>query len=107
MTAASERKVSEQQAAEAKLPEAKAPEATEITKPTIEPFTLEMPSLSRHAIDELYHFLQYLQFKHQIDLEPAIEALEDEIDVFDVEVALQEPGEYITLEEFKKELGWE
>ncbi|MEM8504274.1 MAG: hypothetical protein AAF716_14110 [Cyanobacteria bacterium P01_D01_bin.1] len=78
-----------------------------ITKPKIDPVTLELPSLSRHAIDELYHFLQYLQFKHQIDLEPAIETLEDEIDVFDVEVALQEPGEAITLEDFKKELGWE
>ncbi|MEL6161220.1 MAG: hypothetical protein AAFR18_18580 [Cyanobacteria bacterium J06627_32] len=43
------------------------------TKPKLEPFTLELPALSRHAIDELYHFLQYLQFKHEIDLEPAIE----------------------------------
>ena len=76
-------------------------------KPKIDPVTLELPSLSRHAIDELYHFLQYLQFKHQIDLEPAIETLEDEIDVYDVEVALQEPGEPISLEDFKKELGIE
>ena len=73
-------------------------------KPKIDPVTLELPSLSRHAIDELYHFLQYLQFKHQVDLEPAIEAIEDEIDVFDVEVALQEPGETIPWEEVKKEL---
>ena len=77
---------------------------TTLQKPKIEAFTLEMPSLSRHAIDELYHFLQYLQFKHQVDLEPAIEAIEDEIDVFDVEVALQEPGETISWEEVKKEL---
>ena len=77
------------------------------TKPKIDPVTLELPPLSRHAIDELYHFLQYLQFKHQVDLERAIEAIEDEIDVFDVEVALQEPGEAITLEDFKKELGLE
>ena len=97
MTAASERKTSEQTTSD----------STATTQPTIEPFTLELPSLSRHAIDELYHFLQYLQFKHQIDLEPAIEALEDEMDVYDVEVALQEPGETITLEEFKTELGWE
>ncbi|MGC1309065.1 MAG: hypothetical protein WA885_17710 [Phormidesmis sp.] len=80
------------------LPETKA-------KPKIDPITLQLPSLSRHAIDELYHFLQYLQFKHQIDLEPAIEALEDEIDVFDVEVALQEPGEAVTWESLKEELG--
>ncbi len=75
------------------------------TKPKIDPVTLELPALSRHAIDELYHFLQYLQFKHQVDLEPAIEAIEDEIDVFDVEVALQEPGEAIPWEKVKDELG--
>ena len=76
-----------------------------LQKPKIDPVTLELPSLSRHAIGEPYHFLQYLQFKHQIDLEPAIEAIEDEIDVYDVEVALQEPGESIPLDEFKQELG--
>ncbi|MGB3292272.1 MAG: hypothetical protein WBB01_04655 [Phormidesmis sp.] len=80
---------------------------TTLPKPKIEPITLEIPALSRHAIDELYHFLQYLQFKHQVDLEPAIEAIEDEIDVFDADVALQEPGEAISLEEFKRELGLE
>ncbi len=57
------------------------PETKTKVKPNIDPVTLELPSLSRHAIDELYHFLQYLQFKHQVDLEPAIEAIEDEIDV--------------------------
>lgn len=75
------------------------------TKAKIDPVTLEIPSLSRSAIDELYHFLQYLQFKHQVDLEPAIEALEDEIDSFDIDVARQEPGEAISLERFKEELG--
>jgi len=80
---------------------------TTLQKPKIEALTLEISSLSRHAIDELYHFLQYLQFKHQVDLEPAIEAIEDEIDVFDVEVAIQEPGEAISLADFKKELGIE
>jgi len=84
-----------------------AAEPKAITKPQIDPVTLELPSLSRPAIDELYHFLQYLQFKHEVDLEPAIEALEDEIDVFNVEVARQEPGESITLEDLKKELGLE
>ena len=83
------------------------PETKTKEKPKIDPFTLELPSLSRHAIDELYHFLQYLQFKHHVSLELAIEAIEDEIDVFDAEVARQEPGEPIPLEEFKKELGWE
>ncbi|MEL6263128.1 MAG: hypothetical protein AAFR12_18880 [Cyanobacteria bacterium J06626_6] len=75
------------------------------TKPKLEPFTLELPALSRHAIDELYHFLQYLQFKHEIDLGPAIEAIEDEIDPYDVEIALQEPGEPVAWEDLKKELG--
>lgn len=74
-------------------------------KMKIEPVTLELPALSRHAIDELYHFLQYLQFKHQVDLEPAIEAIEDEIDVYDADVALQEPGEAVSWESLKEELG--
>lgn len=78
---------------------------TTLPKPKIEAITLEIPSLSRHAIDELYHFLQYLQFKHQVDLEPAIEAIEDEIDVFDADVARLEPGEAIPFEELKQELG--
>lgn len=81
------------------------PEAKTKAKSKTDPFTLELPSLSRHAIDELYHFLQYLQFKHQANLEPAIEAIEDEIDVLDVEVALQEPGETIPWEKVKEELG--
>lgn len=80
---------------------------TTTAPPKIEPVTLELPSLSRHAIDELYHFLQYLQFKHQVDLESAIEALEDEMDVFDVEVALQEPEEAIPWETVKQGLGLE
>ena len=82
-----------------------ASETKPTAKPKIDPVTLELPSLSRHAIDELYHFLQYLQFKHQIDLEPAIETLEDEIDVYDVEVTLTEPGEPIPWEQVKQESG--
>ena len=81
------------------------PDTKTDTKSNIDPVTLEIPSLSRSAIDELYHFLQYLQFKHQVDLEPAIEAIEDEIDSFDIDVARQEPGEAISLEKFKEELG--
>ena len=73
----------------------------------IQPINLKLPALSRHAIDELYHFLQYLEFKYQLDLESALETIEDEIDPYDVDVALQEPGEPITLEELKKELGVE
>ena len=70
----------------------------------IEPISLELPALSRHAIDELYHFLQYLEFKYQLNLEPALETIEDEIDPYDVDIALQEPGEPIPWEEVKKEL---
>ena len=81
------------------------PNTQPATKPKIDPVTLELPSLSRSAIDELYHFLQYLQFKHQVDLEPAIEAIEDEIDVFDIDIAQQEPGEPVPWEEVKQELG--
>ncbi len=81
------------------------PDIKTTTKPQVDPVTLELPALSRSAIDELYHFLQYLQFKHQIDLEPAIEAIEDEIDVFDADVALQDPGEDVPWENLKQELG--
>lgn len=81
------------------------PETKTEPKSKIDSVTLEIPALSRSAIDELYHFLQYLQFKHQIDLEPAIETIEDEIDSFDIDVARQEPGEAIPLEKFKEELG--
>lgn len=70
----------------------------------IQPITLELPALSRHGIDELYHFLQYLEFKYQLDLESALEVIEDEIDPYDVDVARQEPGEPIPWEEVKKEL---
>lgn len=70
----------------------------------IQPINLELPALSRHAIDELYHFLQYIEFKYQLDLESALEVIEDEIDPYDVDVALQEPGDPTPWEELKKEL---
>ena len=60
--------------------------------------------MPRAALDELYHFLQYLQFKYKVDLESPLEALEDEIDGFDADVALQEPGE-ISLANLKQELN--
>ena len=63
------------------------------TLPLTEPVVLETPPMPRAALDELYHFLQYLQFKYKVDLESTLEALEDEIDGFDADVALQEPGE--------------
>lgn len=62
------------------------------TLPLTEPVTLNIPSLPRAALDELYHFMQYLQFKYKADLEDALEVLEDEIDGFDADVALREPG---------------
>lgn len=69
-----------------------------------QPTTLEVPALPRSAIDELYHFLQYLQFKYDLELASAIESLEDEIDIFDADVAQQESGD-TTLEELKQEFG--
>lgn len=80
---------------------------TTLPKPKIDAFTLEVPSLSRDAIEELYNFLQYLQFRHEVDLDTALEAIEDEMDPYDAEIALQEPGDPIPLEDFKKELGIE
>ncbi len=74
------------------------------TLPLTEPVSLEIPPLPRPALDELYHFLQYLQFKYNADLEPTLETLEDEIDGFDADVALQESGE-ISLGSLKLELG--
>lgn len=74
------------------------------TLPLTEPVDLEVPSLPRSALDELYHFLQYLQFKYKVDLELPLEALEDEIDSFDADTAMQEPGD-ISLSSLKQELG--
>ncbi|MBW4692748.1 MAG: hypothetical protein KME27_13400 [Lyngbya sp. HA4199-MV5] len=74
------------------------------TLPLTEPVDLEVPSLPRSALDELCHFLQYLQFKYKVDLELPLEALEDEIDSFDADTALQEPGD-ISLSSLKQKLG--
>lgn len=74
------------------------------TLPLTEPVTLTVPALPRAALDELYHFAQYLQFKYKVDLEGTLAALEDEIDSFDADVALQEPGA-ISLARLKQELG--
>jgi hypothetical protein len=76
------------------------------TLPLTEPVALEIPPLPRAALDELYHFVQYLQFKYKVDLEVTLEALEDEIDGFDADVALQEPGG-LSLAGLKQELGLE
>jgi hypothetical protein len=76
------------------------------TLPMTEPVALEVPSLPRAALDELYHFLQYLQFKYKVDLELPLEALEDEVDSFDADAALQETGD-ISLADLKQELGLE
>jgi len=74
------------------------------TLPLISSISLELPPLSRMAVDELYHFLQYLQFKHDVDLESVLEDLEDEMDGFDGELAREETGE-ISLALFKQELA--
>jgi len=74
------------------------------TLPLTEPVALELPALPRTGLDELHHFLQYLQFKYGVDLDSAIEVLEDEIDGFDADTALQETGE-ISLASLKQELG--
>jgi hypothetical protein len=76
------------------------------TLSSTEPIALELPALPRSALDELYHYLQYLQFKYKVNLEASIEAIEDEIDGFDADVALQEPGG-ISLVSLKQELGLE
>lgn len=74
------------------------------TVPLTEPITLEIAPLPRAALDELYHFLQYLQFKYGAELELALEIIEDEIDGFDADAALQESGS-ISLTSLKQELG--
>ncbi|ASC73067.1 hypothetical protein XM38_040290 [Halomicronema hongdechloris C2206] len=76
------------------------------TLPRTEPITLELPALPRATLDELYHFLQYLQFKYQVDLESGLKTLEDEMDNFDGDAALAEPGA-ISLAHLKQELGLE
>jgi hypothetical protein len=72
--------------------------------PLTDPISLELMPLPRTALDELYHFLQYLQFKYRVDLEPTLEAIEDEIDSFDADVAFQEAGD-VSLSSLKQELG--
>lgn len=74
------------------------------TLPLTEPLALDFPPLPRAALDELYHFLQYLQFKYNVDLELTLESLEDEMDSFDSDAALQEAGE-VSLADLKHELG--
>jgi len=76
------------------------------TLPLTEPVALEVPSLPRSALDELYHFLQYLQFKYKVDLELPLETLEDEIDSFDADTALQETAD-ISVASLKQELDLE
>ncbi len=63
----------------------------------------ELP-LTRAAMDELYHFLQYLQFKYQMDLERAIAAIADEMDIVDSQAALAE-GEGLPWHQVKQALG--
>jgi hypothetical protein len=63
----------------------------------------ELP-LPRAAMDELCRFLQYLQFKYQMDLELAIESVEDSIDIIDARDALAEGGG-IPWNQAKQELG--
>ncbi|MEO1404417.1 MAG: hypothetical protein AAFV72_24635 [Cyanobacteria bacterium J06635_1] len=74
------------------------------TLPMTDPVALEVPPLPRAALDELYHFLQYLQFKYRVNLVLPLEVLEDETDGFDSDIALEETGE-ITLAGLKQELG--
>ncbi|WP_008307717.1 hypothetical protein [Leptolyngbya sp. PCC 6406] len=74
------------------------------TLPCTAPIALELPALPRPALDELYHLLQYLQFKYNVDLEPCLETLEDEIDNIDGDLALTETGA-IPLSQLKQSLG--
>lgn len=71
------------------------------TLPLNEPVALELPALPRSALDKLYHFLQYLQFKYKVDLELPLETLEDAIDSFDAD-SVQEMGD-ISLPSLKQE----
>lgn len=68
------------------------------------PVSLPPLQLPRQGMDELYHFLQYLQFKYRTDLESAIESVEEEIDLIDCEEALKS-HERIPWEQVKRELA--
>jgi hypothetical protein len=74
------------------------------TQPPVTPVILPELALSRAAMDELYSFLQYLQFKYQTDLEAAIESVEEEMDIIDAREALAEGGA-IPWSQVKQELG--
>ena len=68
-------------------------------------FHLPELHLTRDALTELYSFLQYLQFKHKIDLETAIDSVEEELDVLVCQDAEQSDEPTYAWSDVKREAG--
>ena len=72
-----------------------------------DPIAIQLPELhlTRGALTELYSFLQYLQFKHEIDLETAIDAVEEELDILVCQDAEQSDEPTYAWSDIKREVG--
>ena len=72
-----------------------------------DPIAIQLPELhlTRGALTELYSFLQYLQFKHEIDLETAIDAVEEELDILVCQDAEQSDEPTYGWSDIKRETG--
>ena len=67
--------------------------------------TLPPIGLNPEGLAELYSFLHYLQFKHETDLEAAIDYIEEELDILECKSVRGGNGETIAWSDIKAELG--
>jgi hypothetical protein len=73
-----------------------------------QPFvSVDLPplTLTPEGLAELYSFLQYLQFRHQTDLEAAIDFVEEELDILDCATTLAANEPTIPWSQVKQDLG--
>ncbi len=68
-------------------------------------FQLPDLHLTRGSLTELYSFLQYLQFKHEVDLETAIDSMEEELDILGCQDAEQSDEPTYAWSDVKREAG--
>lgn len=68
-------------------------------------FQLPELHLTRDALTELYSFLQYLQFKHEINLETAIDSVEEELDILVCQNAEKSDEPTYAWSDVKREAG--
>ncbi len=78
---------------------------TESVRPKSIAIQLPSVNLTEEALGELYTFLQYLKFKHEADLEEAIDVVEEELDSLECKKALDITEPTIAWSEVKANLG--